>query len=572
MTGHEIRQGFLDYFARHGHRVVPSSSLVPADDPTLLFTNAGMNQFKDLFLGRERRDYRRATTAQKCMRVSGKHNDLDNVGPSLRHHTFFEMLGNFSFGDYFKTDAIPFAWELLTTVWKLEPDRLFPTMFKGEAGIPRDDEAFELWTTLGARRRGSPSSGSRTTSGRWATRGPAAAARRSIISAATTSRAMSRSAAASSAAASATSRSGTTCSWSSTAAKRGTLTPLPAPSIDTGMGLERITSVIQGKLSTYDTDLFPPILDAIGERAGRPYTGAPRPDRSPRRVDARHRRPPARDDVPHRRRRPAVERVARLCAAQDHAARDAPRQEARPHRAVPAHARRRRRSRDGRELSGARASSATRSSGPSVSEEDRFDAVLTSGLPKLEELLDRTRTARRGSVGAGRRGLPAVRLARRAARFRRGPRRPARACDRPGGLRTRPWRRSASVRGPAARSNRRKAFPSSTPATPTARRSKRSAISFEGYTTTDVPDATVVALFDDGRRQVNALETGSTGLSCSTARRSTSSPAARSRTRASSFTPTVAPAAVVGMTRLWPGGPRAHRVHCRGGRSRRAPG
>ena len=107
MTGHEIRQGFLDYFARHGHRIVPSSSLIPADDPTLLFTNAGMNQFKDLFLGKERRDYQRATTAQKCMRVSGKHNDLDNVGPSDRHHTFFEMLGNFSFGDYFKNDAIP---------------------------------------------------------------------------------------------------------------------------------------------------------------------------------------------------------------------------------------------------------------------------------------------------------------------------------------------------------------------------------------------------------------------------------------------------------------------------------
>src|SRR6201995_121693 len=117
MTSNEIRRTFLKYFEQQGHRVVASSPLVPADDPTLLFTNAGMNQFKDVFLGRERRDYRRATTSQKVMRVSGKHNDLDNVGPSLRHHTFFEMLGNFSFGDYFKRQAIEFAWTLLTTTW-----------------------------------------------------------------------------------------------------------------------------------------------------------------------------------------------------------------------------------------------------------------------------------------------------------------------------------------------------------------------------------------------------------------------------------------------------------------------
>src|ERR1051326_7027073 len=145
VTSAAIRLGFLKYFERHGHHIVASSSLVPHDDPTLLFTNAGMNQFKDVFLGKEKRPYTRATTSQKCMRVSGKHNDLDNVGPSLRHHTFFEMLGNFSFGDYFKKDAIPFAWELLTTVWHLPADRLFPTIFKGEAGIPRDEEAFAVW-------------------------------------------------------------------------------------------------------------------------------------------------------------------------------------------------------------------------------------------------------------------------------------------------------------------------------------------------------------------------------------------------------------------------------------------
>ena len=141
----QIRASFLQYFEKHGHRVVPSSPLLPGDDPTLLFTNAGMNQFKDVFLGREKRPYTRAVSSQKCMRVSGKHNDLENVGPSLRHHTFFEMLGNFSFGDYFKRDAIELAWTLLTEEWGLDPSRLYATVFKGEQGIPRDDEAYRRW-------------------------------------------------------------------------------------------------------------------------------------------------------------------------------------------------------------------------------------------------------------------------------------------------------------------------------------------------------------------------------------------------------------------------------------------
>src|SRR4051812_618636 len=145
MRANDIRASFLKYFEQNGHRVVSSSSLVPQDDPTLLFTNAGMNQFKDLFLGRDRREYTRATTAQKCMRVSGKHNDLDNVGPSPWHHTFFEMLGNFSFGDYFKKEAIELAWTLLVDVWKLPPERLIMSVFKGEHGIPRDDEAYGYW-------------------------------------------------------------------------------------------------------------------------------------------------------------------------------------------------------------------------------------------------------------------------------------------------------------------------------------------------------------------------------------------------------------------------------------------
>jgi len=274
MRSRDIRRSFLEYFQREGHTIVSSSSLVPGDDPTLLFTNAGMNQFKDAFLGREKRPYTRATTSQKCMRVSGKHNDLDNVGPSLRHHTFFEMLGNFSFGDYFKREAIPFAWEMLTKEWSLPPDRLFPTIFKGDAGIPRDDEAHAIWTKLVPPERISElglaenfwQMGETGPCGRCSEihyyRGPDVPCEQE--------------------------RAGNTCLGIDCSCDRyveiwnnvfmefdrqsdATLNPLPAPSIDTGMGLERITAVIQGKISNYDTDLFTPILAAIGERAGRQY-------------------------------------------------------------------------------------------------------------------------------------------------------------------------------------------------------------------------------------------------------------------------------------------------------------
>ena len=145
MTGDELRRRFLGFFDGNGHTIVRSSPLVPAQDPTLLFTNAGMVQFKALFLGEERREYARATTCQKCVRAGGKHNDLENVGVTARHHTFFEMLGSFSFGDYFKKDAIAFAWELLTAGFGLPKDRLKVTIFKGEAGVPRDAEAHGFW-------------------------------------------------------------------------------------------------------------------------------------------------------------------------------------------------------------------------------------------------------------------------------------------------------------------------------------------------------------------------------------------------------------------------------------------
>ena len=293
ISANEIRRSFLEYFEQHQHKVVASSPLVPHDDPTLLFTNAGMNQFKDTFLGREKRSYRRATTAQKCMRVSGKHNDLDNVGPSLRHHTFFEMLGNFSFGDYFKQDAIPFAWGLLTGTWGIPPDRLFPTVFRGEAGIPRDDEAYSVWkTVLPADRIGELGAadnfwqmGETGPCGRCSEiyyyRGPQIPCDEEAAGRVCR---------------------GLECDcgryieiWNNVFMEfdrqpGGALIPLPAPSIDTGMGLERVTAVLQGHLSNYDTDLFTPLLAAIGERAGTRHGGTMSPSDISMRVVADHTR------------------------------------------------------------------------------------------------------------------------------------------------------------------------------------------------------------------------------------------------------------------------------------------
>src|SRR5213596_3241143 len=139
LTSDAIRETFLRFFERHGHKIVPSGSLIPFNDPTLLFANAGMNQFKDVFLGRETRPYRRAASSQKCMRVSGKHNDLEQVGRTPRHHTFFEMLGNFSFGDYFKKEAIECAWDLMTRVYGLPKDRLWATIYRD------DEESYQVW-------------------------------------------------------------------------------------------------------------------------------------------------------------------------------------------------------------------------------------------------------------------------------------------------------------------------------------------------------------------------------------------------------------------------------------------
>ena len=275
MTSNEIRASFLKFFEQNGHRIVPSSPLVPADDPTLLFTNAGMNQFKDVFLGRERREYARATTSQKVMRVSGKHNDLDNVGPSLRHHTFFEMLGNFSFGDYFKKEAIQFAWSLLTEVWNMSPDRMVVSVFKGEHGIPRDAEAYDIWRQFVPADRilelGTDDNfwqmGETGPCGRcseiYYVRGSGKDPEIEI--------------------------------WNNVfmefeRSADGMLKPLPAPSIDTGMGLERITAVMQRKDSNYDTDLFMPLLSEIGRRSGHIYGGTIEPADVSMRVVADHMR------------------------------------------------------------------------------------------------------------------------------------------------------------------------------------------------------------------------------------------------------------------------------------------
>ena len=275
MRANDIRSSFLKYFGERGHRVVPSSPLVPGDDPTLLFTNAGMNQFKDVFLGREKRDYARAATAQKVMRVSGKHNDLDNVGPSHRHHTFFEMLGNFSFGDYFKKEALPYAWGLLTDVWKMDPKRLVVSIFKGENGIPRDDEAYHVWRGLGIPADRILELGTDDNFWQMGDTGPCGRCSEIYYV-----------------------RGGTSADpeieiWNNVfmefeRTEDGVLTPLPAPSIDTGMGFERITSVLQKKESNYDTDIFTPLLADIGTLSAHRYGGTMSPSDVSMRVVADH--------------------------------------------------------------------------------------------------------------------------------------------------------------------------------------------------------------------------------------------------------------------------------------------
>jgi alanyl-tRNA synthetase len=269
-TGSEIRRKFLDFFIQKGHREVHSSSLVPANDPTLLFTNAGMNQFKDVFLGLEKRDYARATTSQKCVRAGGKHNDLENVGFTNRHHTFFEMLGNFSFGDYFKKDAIAYAWELITSPewFGIDKAKLYVTIFKGENGVPRDAEAYDLWLGQGVPKDRIYEFGAKDNFWQMGDTGPCGPCSEIHYDMGVA----------------ASDQGHTDCTFGCDCGRyvelwnlvfmqfdrdaSGKLTPLPKPSIDTGAGLERLASVLQGVISNYETDLFTPLIKRAAELTG----------------------------------------------------------------------------------------------------------------------------------------------------------------------------------------------------------------------------------------------------------------------------------------------------------------
>jgi alanyl-tRNA synthetase len=275
MTGNEIRQKFLDYFERHGHKVVPSSPLLPANDPTLLFVNAGMNQFKDVFLGNEKRDYNRAVSSQKCLRAGGKHNDLDEVGRTARHQTFFEMLGNFSFGDYFKKEAIEFAWDFMINELKMEESRLWFSVFGGDDEVEADTEAAELWKKVGARPERILPFDRKDNFWQMGDTGPCGPCSeihyytgddpedpeknhpKWVNGEGDTTMEF----------------------WNlvfmqynrqEVAPGEFRLDLLPAPSVDTGMGLERITTLLQGVETNFDNDMLFPMVEFTAELAAKP--------------------------------------------------------------------------------------------------------------------------------------------------------------------------------------------------------------------------------------------------------------------------------------------------------------
>jgi len=285
MTGNEIRETFLKYFERHGHTRVRSSPLLPANDPTLLFTNAGMNQFKDVFLGVEKREYVRACSSQKCVRAGGKHNDLDEVGKTARHQTFFEMLGNFSFGDYFKEDAIKFAWDLLVNEFKLDPARMWFSVFEGDDQVGPDEDAEAFWEQVGAPRERILRFGRKDNFWQMGETGPCGPCSEIHYYMGADPNDPENTAANVNG-----SDDTITEIWnlvfmqfdrsevdrgSSPTAREGSaqykLTPLPKPSVDTGMGLERLAVVLQGVKSNYETDLLRPMIDFTAKLADRYY-------------------------------------------------------------------------------------------------------------------------------------------------------------------------------------------------------------------------------------------------------------------------------------------------------------
>jgi len=268
----ELRQAFIRYFEQHGHQAVPSSALIPQADPTLLFTNAGMNQFKRVFLGEEIRAYNRAVTVQKCLRAGGKHNDLENVGYTRRHHTFFEMLGNFSFGDYFKEDAIRFGWEFLTQTVGLAKDRIWVTIFRD------DDEADQLWKKIGIPASRIVRCGEKDNFWQMGDTGPCGPCSELHFDQGPSVPGDGR-----------PNGEGDRVIeiWNLVFMQynrdaTGKLHPLPRPSIDTGMGLERLAAVAQGVYSNYDSDVFTPLLSAVAGRAEVRYGEQEQTDRSMR--------------------------------------------------------------------------------------------------------------------------------------------------------------------------------------------------------------------------------------------------------------------------------------------------
>jgi alanyl-tRNA synthetase len=559
MHSREIRTGFLKYFERQGHRIVASSSLVPADDPSLLFTNAGMNQFKDTFLGKEKRDYARATTSQKCMRVSGKHNDLDNVGPSLRHHTFFEMLGNFSFGDYFKEKAIPYAWELLTDVWKLPADRLYPTIFRGENGIPRDLEAFEIWQKFVPADR-IAELGAAENFWQMGDTGPCGRCSEIHYFRGTDVPCPHPTCA------------GIDCDcdrfvevWNNVFMEfdrqpDGTLNPLPAPSIDTGMGLERIAAVIQGKLSNYDTDLFTPILDAIGERTGANYKAThDDPSDISMRVIADHIRAMtfliADGVVPSNEWRGYVLRKI-MRRAMRHGHKLGTRE---PFLYTLVDTMVREMGDQYPELKANRDAVAR----VIQSEEERFDAVLNAGLPRLEEALDHAAHGNKilpgeeifrlyDSLGmpldfiedlAGQRGI---------------------AIDREGYERSMEGQREKARAGSSFEARKVTGFSFSSDAS--ERDLLASGDAFEGYTTTRVSGVPVLAVFDDERKQITELHEGQHGwIVLQKTPFYVEAGGQVSDTGRIISEAHKASATVEGMSRVVPNGPRAHHVHVTSG-------
>ncbi|MPY86604.1 MAG: alanine--tRNA ligase [Luteitalea sp.] len=542
MTSREIRRSFLAYFEQQGHRVVPSSPLVPADDPSLLFTNAGMNQFKNVFLGRERRGYTRAASSQKCMRVSGKHNDLDNVGPSLRHHTFFEMLGNFSFGDYFKAEAIPYAWQLLTEVWKLPSDKLRASIFVGDANVPRDEEAYRIWRQyLPADRI--QELGAEDNFWQMAETGPCGRCSEIFFDRSDDPR----------------------CPESDRLVELwnnvfmefdrqpdGRLVPLPARSIDTGMSLERITAVIQGVFSNYDTDVFTPVLAAIGELAGVPYGRVEATDISMR-VIADHIRATAfliadgvtpsnewRGYVLRKIMRRAMRHGKKLGIAHPflHELPDV--------------------------LTGVMGDAYPALAGSRdtivhiiKAEEERFDVLLDAGLAKLEEVLERAASSQARIVPADEvfrlydsLGLPLDFIEDMADERRL-------TVDREGFARAMEAQRTRARTASAFDTKQAAAFELRSDAT--RRTLEDMGDRFEGYATPRVGDATVVALFDEHRVEVDRLGAGQEGYVLldrtpfyleSGGQVSDTGWLERNGTRAE----------VTGVLRVLPGAPRAHHV------------